>query len=62
MAAKSSWAKDFPDESGRKAWTHKLGNLALLVRTKNSKVSNLPFAEKKTRYFPQVRLPLVLLS
>lgn len=47
---KSDWLKDFPTATER-AWTHRLGNLLLLPRRKNSEASNWDFDEKKKRYF-----------
>jgi len=47
---KSQWLQDFPTPSDR-GWTHRLGNLVLLPRRKNSEASNWDFAEKKKRYF-----------
>jgi hypothetical protein len=46
----SLWQKDFTDEE-RERWTHRLANLVLLNRAKNSQVQNKDFAEKKQRYF-----------
>jgi hypothetical protein len=47
----SRWLADFPDETIRDAWTHKLANLVLLTRRKNAQASNLDFTEKKAKYF-----------
>lgn len=45
----SKWYDDFiADEM--EYWTHKLGNLILISKRKNSKLSNLDFLEKKNRY------------
>ncbi len=49
-SAQSQWLVDFPTPEDR-AWTHRLGNLLLLSRRKNSEASNWDFAEKKKRYF-----------
>lgn len=46
----SEWVKNFTEEQ-RQLWTHKLGNLLLLNRTKNSQAQNFDFDEKKTKYF-----------
>ncbi|MGO4598506.1 DUF262 domain-containing protein [Terrabacter sp. 2RAF25] len=46
----SEWHRRFTDEQ-RKHWTHKLANLVLLNRAKNSEAQNYDFAEKKQRYF-----------
>ena len=45
------WEKTWPDEEKRKSWVHKLGNLLLLTRNKNSSASNWDFDIKKTKYF-----------
>ena len=50
-AAGSEWLHWFPDEEARRYRTHRLGNLALLTRKKNSAASNYEFAKKKTAYF-----------
>jgi hypothetical protein len=50
-AAGSHWLIDFPLEVDREQWVHKLANLVLLTRRKNSQAGNLDFAEKKTKYF-----------
>lgn len=47
---KSQWLTDFPTPLDR-AWTHRLGNLLLLPRRKNSEASNWDFDEKKKKYF-----------
>ena len=46
----SQWLSDFTDEE-RTLWTHRLGNLVLLNRVKNSEASNREFAFKKKSYF-----------
>lgn len=45
------WMMLFPDEAMRKSWVHRLGNLALLSRSKNAQASNWPFDRKKNEYF-----------
>jgi len=45
----SQWEQDFPEDL-REVWTHKLSNLVLISKRKNSKLSNLDFDEKKRRY------------
>lgn len=50
-SAGSLWYDWFPDEDVRKGWTHRLGNLALLTRKKNSSASNYDFERKKSAYF-----------
>jgi hypothetical protein len=46
----SSWRAWFTDEE-REAWVHKLANLVLLTRRKNSQASNYEFDVKKEKYF-----------
>jgi hypothetical protein len=50
-ASDSQWLLDFPEEVDRAHWVHKLANLVLLTRRKNSQASNLDFSEKKKKYF-----------
>ncbi|MFI8006243.1 DUF262 domain-containing protein [Streptomyces sp. NPDC086010] len=45
----SKWRADFTVDD-RKKWTHRLANLVLLSRAKNSQVQNLDFTDKKERY------------
>lgn len=47
----SQWLEWFPEPSQRIGWIHKLGNLTLLTRKKNSSASNYDFARKKKSYF-----------
>lgn len=47
----SKWKEWIPDEEIRKGLVHKLGNLALLSRSKNSSASNYDFDKKKNSYF-----------
>lgn len=47
-ASDSKWLENF-DEPG--AFVHKLGNLVLLTRRKNSKAKNFDFQKKKSSYF-----------
>ncbi|MFI6085041.1 DUF262 domain-containing protein [Streptomyces sp. NPDC051217] len=49
-SAGSRWTELF-DDSRREYWTHRLGNLVLLNRAKNSSAQNYDFAEKKAKYF-----------
>lgn len=49
-APDSSWTKDFSDDE-RALWTHRLANLVLLNRAKNSEAQRFDFEEKKRRYF-----------
>ena len=48
---KSEWMRWFPEEGERKEWTHRLANLVLLSRRKNSQASNYEFEQKKHEYF-----------
>ncbi|MET8947042.1 HNH endonuclease family protein, partial [Streptomyces sp. NPDC004542] len=48
--ADSQWVGLF-DEEQRAQWTHRLGNLVLLNRAKNSAAQNYDFAAKKAKYF-----------
>ncbi|WP_165241543.1 DUF262 domain-containing protein [Corynebacterium lizhenjunii] len=50
IAPDSQWAKDFTPEEAT-TWTHRLGNLLLLNRRKNSSASNYDFDVKKEKYF-----------
>nr|ALS91347.1 protein of unknown function (DUF1524) [uncultured bacterium] len=50
----SQWLVDFSDAQVRTAWVHRLANLVLLARRKNTQASNLDFDTKKTRYFSSV--------
>ncbi|MCY9658484.1 DUF262 domain-containing HNH endonuclease family protein [Paenibacillus chondroitinus] len=45
----SEWSADFNDET-RKFWTHRLGNLVLLSRMKNSSANNRSFDKKVKTY------------
>jgi uncharacterized protein with ParB-like and HNH nuclease domain len=44
------WCHDFTDEK-REVWTHRLGNLVLITRTKNASQGRLAYKEKKVKYF-----------
>lgn len=46
----SQWAQDFMEEE-RITWTHKIGNLCLIGRRKNSSLSNLDYTDKLAKYF-----------
>lgn len=48
--AGSDWVSWIPSEHERRQWVHRLGNLALLNRTKNSAASNYDFEKKKNVY------------
>lgn len=49
-SADSQWVADFT-EAERLHWTHRLGNLLLLNRNKNSQAQNFDFVTKKEKYF-----------
>lgn len=49
--AGSAWLHDFPEDEIRATWTHRLGNLVLLTRRKNTQASNYDFEMKKNVYF-----------
>ncbi len=46
----SQWAIDFTEEE-RASWVHRLANLVLLDKRKNSEAQNYDFAIKKEKYF-----------
>ena len=46
----SDWTRQFT-EAERNYWVHRLGNLVLLDRKKNSEAQNFDFEAKKDRYF-----------
>lgn len=50
-AAGSEWLTWWPKDDERAAWTHRLGNLLLLTRRKNSDARNYDLDEKKKKYF-----------
>lgn len=47
----SEWIRLFPDKEEREEWTHKIANLVLLSRRKNTQASNYDFDHKKQKYF-----------
>jgi hypothetical protein len=49
--AGSQWEKWFPDSAIQEGLVHRLGNLALLTRRKNSSARNYDFNKKKSSYF-----------
>jgi hypothetical protein len=49
-ALTSCWTQDFTALE-QEQWLHRLGNLMLLSRRKNTSLGNLDFADKKLRYF-----------
>jgi hypothetical protein len=50
-APNGQWAAWMPDKAMHQLWVHRLGNLALLSRKKNSSASNRDFSWKKSTYF-----------
>ncbi len=49
----SQWQTWCPDQDLHQEWVHRLGNLALLSRNKNSAAKNYDFEKKKYSYFSQ---------
>ncbi|MDZ8105139.1 MAG: DUF262 domain-containing HNH endonuclease family protein [Nostoc sp. DedQUE12a] len=47
----SKWLQWFPIEEERIQYVHRIGNLALLSRNKNSEAQNYDFDKKKEKYF-----------
>lgn len=47
----STWLQWMPSAQDRALWVHRLGNLALLNRKKNSAANNYDFDRKKVAYF-----------
>jgi hypothetical protein len=45
------WSKMWPNPASRDKWVHKLGNLLLLSKSKNSQAQNYDFPTKKKKYF-----------
>jgi hypothetical protein len=50
-APNSQWLKSIPENDKYQDWVHRLGNLVLLSRKKNSAASNYEFERKKEAYF-----------
>ena len=50
LSKAGQWVKDFTDDQ-QNTWLHRLGNLMLLSRRKNTSLGNLDFADKRVRYF-----------
>jgi len=50
-AADSEWLQSFPIFEERSSWVHRLGNLVLLSRAKNTQAANYDFERKKSVYF-----------
>lgn len=51
----SVWVQWFPDETIREKYTHRIANLVLLTRKKNSEAQNYDFEEKKAKYFSSAK-------
>jgi hypothetical protein len=51
VEAGSEWAIIWPNEELRDSWLHKIANLVLLTKPKNSAAQNWNFARKKRDYF-----------
>ena len=49
--ANTEWAQWWPDESQREKWVHRIANLVLLNRRRNSQAQNFDFSRKKSAYF-----------
>ena len=47
----SNWEKLWPDPDQRKEWVHRIANLVVLTKKRNSKAQNFDFEKKKTAYF-----------
>ncbi|WIV57328.1 DUF262 domain-containing protein [Amycolatopsis nalaikhensis] len=60
-AAGSGWTSTFTAQE-RAYWVHRLANLVLLSRRKNSQASNLEFEAKKTKYFEKTSWPPFVLT
>lgn len=48
---KGVWLETFPNAAERSAWTHRMGNLALLTHSINARAKNHPFEQKKSAIF-----------
>jgi len=46
-----NWSLWFPSQEDRNKYVHRLGNLLLLSRSKNSEAQNFEFEDKKKKYF-----------
>jgi hypothetical protein len=51
----SEWLRWWPDDNERERNIHRLGNLLLLSRRKNSQAQNYEFERKKSEYFQRKR-------
>jgi hypothetical protein len=58
----SRWLEWFPAQADRDGWVHRLANLVLLSRKKNSEAQNYDFETKKDKYFKSDKgvVPFVL--
>ena len=54
-SADSVWMNWFPTEEIREKYTHRLANLVLLTRKKNSEAQNYDFEDKKKKYFSSAK-------
>lgn len=61
-AENSQWYKWFPTEDLREEWTHKLANLVLLSRRKNSQAGNFDFERKKSEYFQKGKVAVFAIT
>ncbi|OKH34789.1 hypothetical protein NIES2101_38470 [Calothrix sp. HK-06] len=59
-SANSQWLQLFPTKKDREKYVHRLGNLVLLSRSKNSQAQNWDFEVKKQTYFSKGISPFVL--
>jgi hypothetical protein len=48
---RGEWLEVFPNAPERSAWTHRMGNLALLTHSINAAAKNRPFSSKKATIF-----------
>ena len=48
---RSEWETLFPSQQQREKYLHRIGNLVLLSRKKNSEAQNFDFKKKKAKYF-----------
>ncbi|WP_328646639.1 DUF262 domain-containing HNH endonuclease family protein [Amycolatopsis sp. NBC_00348] len=60
-AVDSAWATEFTPLE-RSLWVHRLANLVLLSKRKNSQAGNLEFEVKKTKYFEKTSWPPFVLT
>lgn len=60
-AADSAWTMEFTPLE-RSHWVHRLANLVLLSKRKNSQAGNLEFEVKKTKYFGKTSWPPFVLT